>query len=143
MSDPFARYRLVGTVMALLVLLVGGIELWNNWRSPGARDFISFWGAAKLAIQGRPELAYDLPTLHQVQSAVADFGAGTAKMPFPYLPAFLLLVIPFAFLPFPAAMAAWAVVTGGLYLFTMQRLVPRAGLLSLAFPPVVVNLAIG
>ena len=142
-SDPFARYRLVGTVMALLVLAVGGIELWNNWRSPGARDFISFWGAAQLAIQGRPELAYDLPTLHQVQSAVANFGPGTAKMPFPYLPAFLLLVIPFGFLPFPAAMTAWAVVTGGLYLFAMQRLVPRAGLLPLAFPPVVVNLAIG
>ena len=129
--------------MALLVLLVGAIELWNNWRSPGARDFISFWGAAQLAIQGRPELAYDLPTLHQVQSAVADFGPGTAKMPFPYLPAFILLVIPFGFLPFPAAMAAWVLVTGGLYLFAMQRLVPRAGLLPLAFPPVVVNLAIG
>ena len=142
-SDPFARYRLVGTVMALLVLIVGAIELWNNWRSPGPRDFISFWGAAQLAIQGRPELAYDLPTLHQVQSAVADFGAGTAKMPFPYLPAFLLLVLPFGFLQFPAAMAAWVVVTGGFYLFAMQRLVPRAGLLPLAFPPVAVNLAIG
>lgn len=139
----YSRYRLVGGVMAILVLLVGAIEVGRIWLAPKPIDFISFWGAAQLAIAGRPELSYDLQALHNVQSAVADFGAGHARMPFPYLPAFLLIVLPFGYLPFPLALTLWVLLATVIYLFAMNRLMPGCGLLPLAFPPVVVNLAIG
>jgi hypothetical protein len=141
--DPFASYRLVGTAMAVLVLLVGALEIGRNWAAPKPLDFVSFWGAARLAIQGQAALAYDLAALHQVQAAVVDFGQSGARMPFPYMPAFLLVVMPFGFLPFPVAMAVWLILSAALYLIAVRRLFPNAGLLPLAFPPAVVNLAIG
>lgn len=141
--DPFAPYRVVGTVAAILVLLVGVEELWRNWVAPKPLDFISFWGAARLTIEGNAALAYDPAVLHQVQSAIADFGTGGAEMPFPYMPAFLLLVLPFGFLPYPLAIALWLVITLAAYVIAVRRLFPAAGWLPVAFPPVLVNLAIG
>jgi hypothetical protein len=129
--------------MAALVLLVAVEEVWRNWLAPKPLDFISFWSAARLAIEGRPALAYDLAALHQVQCAVASFGPGGAQMPFPYMPAFMLAVIPFGLLPYPLAMALWLAATGALYLLAVRRLVPNAGWLPLAFPPVLVQLSIG
>jgi hypothetical protein len=140
-TDPYRPYRKVGAALALCVLVVAGIELIRNMAHPTSLDFVSFWGAAKLAVAGTPALAYDSAALHAVQARVAAFDVG--DMPFPYPPAFLLLVIPFAALSFPLAMALWAIVTGGLFALVAHRFAPRAGWLAPAFPPVFVIVAIG
>ncbi len=139
--DPYGVYRTVGTAFALLVLTLFAIELLRNALEPSDRDFISFWGAARLALAGNPAAAYDLPTLHALQSAVARFDGG--QMPFPYAPAFLLLVVPFAWLPFPAAMALWVAATFLVYMAVATRMFPGSGLLCAALPAVFVNAAIG
>ena len=90
-ASPFDRFKRVGTAMAILVILVAIAEFFWNASNPTDRDFISFWGAAQLALAGDPAAAYDQARLHEVQSAVVTFVNGDG-MPFPYPPAFLLLV---------------------------------------------------
>jgi hypothetical protein len=133
----------VGNAFAVVILAAVVADLIANALHPTARDFISFWGAGKLALAGNPAAAYDLQAIHAIQAAVASFGGTTAQMPFPYPPIYLALVTPFALLPFPAAMALWVAATFGFYLFAASRLMPRAGLLPAALVAVYANGAIG
>ena len=93
--------------MAILVFLLAVVEFFWNAANPTDRDFISFWGAAQLALTGDPAGAYDQSKLHAVQAAVVTFVNGDG-MPFPYPPAFLALVAQFALMPFAASMALWS-----------------------------------
>ena len=141
--DPYARYRFVGTVFALILVLAAIFEFCRNFAQPSDRDFLAPWAAAQLALAGRPWAAYDSAALHAVQSAVATFGSAMAELPFPYPPAYLLLALPFGLMPFPAGLAAWSVSTFGFYLAAARRLVPQSGWLAAAFPAAFVNTAIG
>jgi hypothetical protein len=139
--DPYRTYRLVGNAFAAIIVAALVAEFIWNFRHPTSRDFLSFWGAAQLALAGHPEAAYDRAALHAVQSAVATFTRG--EMPFPYPPAYLLLVIPFGLLPFAAGMIAWSLGTLAFYVSAARRLFPRSGWLAAAFPAVFANAAIG
>lgn len=137
-SDPFANYRILGGALALAIIWFSIDQLWRNWENPVCHDFIAFWGAAKLAIAGKAALAYDPAVLRSVQTAFAAFPEGMS-LPFAYTPAFLLLVLPFGFIAYPAAIVAWVCLTGALYILALRRLVPNAGMLAIAFPAVFVN----
>lgn len=140
-GDVFKFYRTVGNATALAILFVVLAEFVNNMVDPIDRDFISFWGAAKLVLAGTPSAAYDRAALHAVQITAATFGGG--EMPFPYPPAFLLLLVPFGLLSFPLAMAAWTVATFPAYFATARRMFPDSGWLAAAFPPVLANGVLG
>lgn len=140
--DPYRPYLLVGHALGLLTLILICAEFAWNYSDPSSRDFISFWGAAKLAMAGTPALAYDSATLHAVQIKAAAFDPNTG-MPFAYAPAFLLLVLPFAGLPYPIAMAVWSLVTMGVYALVARRFAPGSQWLMLAFPPVFITAALG
>ena len=127
--------------MAALILLMILAEFGWNFVHPTARDFVSFWGASQFALAGQPALAYDNAALHALQVKVAAFDGG--EMPFPYAPAFLLLVAPFGFLPFPVALMLWSLAGYGLYLLAANRLHPGLAWAAAAFPPVYANAAIG
>jgi hypothetical protein len=142
-SDPYGRYRFVGNVFALVLVLAVVSEFWRNFIQPSDRDFLAPWAAAQLALAGRPWAAYDSGVLHAVQSAVATFGSVTAELPFPYPPAYLLLVIPLGLMSFPAALVAWSTCSFAFYLFAARRLMAQSGWLAAAFPPVFANAAIG
>lgn len=141
-SDQFRPYLLVGHVLAALVILMCCKELVDNIIHPTSRDFISFWGAAKLASRGMSASAYDGAVLHALQAKFAQFEANTA-MPFPYAPAFLLLVLPFAYLPFGVAMAAWTGVTLAVYAMIARAFAPGSRWLAVSFPPVIAIAAVG
>lgn len=141
-TDPYRPFLLVGHTLALLIVILNCVEFAWNFADPGSRDFISFWGAAKLAMAGTPALAYDGAALHAVQIEAASFDPWTG-MPFPYPPAFLIAVLPFALLPFPVAMALWSLVTMAIYAVVARRLTPRSRWLALSFPPVFAIAAIG
>lgn len=140
-TDQYPPYRTVGRVLAVLVILAAVAEFAWNFAGPSDRDFISFWGAAKLALAGTPELAYDRSALHAVQLTAAKFGTG--EMPFPYAPAFLAVLMPFALLPFAAAMALWSAVTFAAYVAVARRSLHVPLWVAAAFPPVYANAAIG
>ena len=141
-ASPFDRFKRVGTAMAVLVILVAIAEFFWNASNPTDRDFISFWGAAQLALSGDPAAAYDQARLHEVQSAVVTFVNGDG-MPFPYPPAFLLLVAPFGLLPFAVSLAVWSAATFAVFFVLIRRMFPQSGWLAAAFPPVFINAAIG
>ena len=141
-ASAFDRFWRVGTAMAILVILLAIVEFSWNAADPTDRDFISFWGAAQMALSGDPAGAYDQSKLHAVQAAVVTFVNGDG-MPFPYPPAFLALVAPFGLLPFAASMALWSAATFALWFVAIRRMFPDSGLLAAAFPPVFVNAAIG
>ncbi len=141
-ASPFDRFKRVGTAMAILVILVAIAEFFWNAANPTDRDFISFWGAAQLTLAGDPAAAYDQAKLHAVQSAVVTFVNGDG-MPFPYPPAFLLLIAPFGLLPFAASLALWSATTFAVYFVVIRRMFPQSGWLAAAFPPVFINAAIG
>lgn len=141
-TDLYRPYLLVGHALALLIVILSCAEFAKNFADPGSRDFISFWGAARLALAGTPALAYDSLALHAVQIQAATFDPGRG-MPFPYPPAFLLVVLPFAALPFPLAMALWSLVTMAIYAVIARRLAPQSRWLALSFPPVFAIAAIG
>jgi Glycosyltransferase family 87 len=141
-AHPFDRFKRVGTAMAILVILVAIAEFFWNAANPTDRDFISFWGAAQLALTGDPAAAYDQAKLHAVQSAEVTFVNGDG-MPFPYPPAFLLLIAPFGLLPFAASLALWSAATFAVYFVVVRRMFPQSGWLAAAFPPIFINAAIG
>jgi hypothetical protein len=115
--------------------------LWNS-QSPTSRDFISFWGAAQMLLAGDPARAYDLEALHALQTKVAMFDGG-GKMPFPYPPAFLAVVLPFGLISYPFGLAMWSITTFAVYLGVMRRACPGAGWLPAAFAPVFTTAVIG
>ena len=141
-APAFDRFKRVGTAMAILVILVAIAEFFWNASNPTDRDFISFWGAAQLALSGDPAAAYDQARLHEVQSAVVTFVNGDG-MPFPYPPAFLLLVAPFGLLPFAVSLALWSATTFAVYFVLLRRMFPQSGWLAAAFPPAFINAAVG
>jgi alpha-1,2-mannosyltransferase len=140
--DPYRPYLLVGHALGILMLIVICAEFARNYADPTSRDFISFWGAAKLAVAGTPELAYDLASLHAVQVKAAAFDPNTG-MPFAYAPAFLLPVLPLAALPYSIAMAVWSLATLGIYALVARRFASGSQWLTIAFPPVFAIAAIG
>lgn len=141
-GDPYRPYRLVGTLLAVLVLCLAGLEQARNALYPVDRDFVSFWGAGRLALWGVPEGAYDREMLHALQAQAVTFET-KAELPFAYPPAFLLLLLPFAAMPFAIGMAAWTLATTGGWLAVVRRMFPKSGWLALGFPPIFANAAIG
>lgn len=141
-QDPYRRYRLVGHTLGLLTIIMICVEFAWTFADPTSRDFISFWGAAKLVWAGTPALAYDHVALLAVQVQAAAFDPNTG-MPFPYPPATLLMFLPFATLPFPLAMALWSLVTLGIYAWVARRFAPQSQWLAVSFPPVFTIAALG
>jgi hypothetical protein len=142
-ADPYVSWRFVGNAFAAVILAASLFELWRNFVQPGDRDFLAVWAAARLTLAGHSWAAYDSPVLHAVEAAAATFSSAGAELPFPYPPAYLLLVLPLGLVAFPVAMAAWSLVTFAFYLFGARRLMPRSGWLAAAFPAVYANAAIG
>ena len=140
-SDAYAAYRRVGRVLAVLLVLTAIAEFAWNLRTPTDRDYVSFWAAARLALFGTPQLAYDRAALHAVQLTAARFGA--EELPFAYPPAFLILLMPFALLPFAISMAAWSATTFAAYLAVARRALRVPLWIPAAFPPVYANAALG
>ena len=141
LGPEFRPFKIAGYALAMLILVGVVVGFVQSARFPGDRDFISFWGAARLAIAGNPAAAYDNAALHAVQLTASPLAQG--GLPFPYPPAFLLFVIPFGLLPFTAGMVAWACATFSLYFAAVKRMFPDSGWLPPAFPPVFVAAVIG
>ena len=78
--DPYGAYRFVGNARAAIIVAALLVEFVQNIWHPTSRDFVSFWGAAQLALAGHPAAAYDRAALHVVQTTVATFTRG--EMPF-------------------------------------------------------------
>jgi hypothetical protein len=106
---------------------------------PLGADFLAFYAASDLALQGRLADGYDVTLMGAAERATVP--ANTAVAPWQYPPTFALLIAPLALLPYPAAFALFMGLTLALYLWLIHAILPdrRAILAALAFSAAFVN----
>jgi len=126
------------TLVAALFSGIIGATCWIMLTDPKAVDFLSFWAAGKMVVDGAGDQIYLLEAHRAVErTAVATVGL----LPFPYPPPFALFVSPFGLLPYGLAFTAWTVTFGTLYVCAARTWMP--GRLALAQPAVLANGFIG
>ncbi len=110
-------------------------------------DFVSFYAAAKLAVGGHATDAWHRAVHARMESTIAP---GQGYLAFFYPPPYLLLLWPFGWLPYGAAVLTWLTVTNALAIFALYRglkaLAPNvrpAIIPLLAFPALWINLGCG
>lgn len=97
-------------------------------------DFMAFWSAAVLALDGFPLLAYQFQSIREVQEAIFPLDVGA--YPWLYPPSFLLVMLPFGALPYLLAYFIWIFATLALLCAVIWRFVPHpAALLVLLATP--------
>jgi hypothetical protein len=113
--------------------------------SPIGVDFSIFYSAGRMAVSGEAEKIYDIPEHHEMLEKVLDRKVPNLLAWF-YPPTFLLLIIPFVFLPYRLALIIWLAVTLALALYSALLLVPKQkkiALLAFGFPGIFMNLRWG
>jgi hypothetical protein len=119
-----------------MALIVWG---WSrNFTEINFNDYLSYWAAGKLALEGEPAAAYDAARHRAIEATVAQMGG---FLPFPYPPQFLLLIAPFGLLPYIWSFAAWVMATLAVYVLVIRRTTDT--FTALAHPAVLQNGLIG
>ena len=111
---------------------------------PVGYDFITFWSAARLALDGRPEAAFDPVAIGAAQHLAVP-ALGDMLFLWHYPPPFLLLVLPLGLLAYPTALVAFTGATVALWAGLIRALFrdPRAWLVAAATPAGLINLIDG
>lgn len=135
-SARFDIAQFAAKFLAMAFGFVIALALFSNVSSSRRMDFTAFWAAGKLTLQGDPVAAFDIETHNQVQATLMEFDT---LMPFAYPPPFLLVVTPFALLPYAVAALTWVVLTYAFYILAVRQFAPSAGWTGAAFPPVLIN----
>ena len=110
---------------------------------PIGYDFITFWSASALTIEGDPAAAYEPARIFAASHRAVP--ANRAVFIWSYPPVFHLIVLPLALLPYLAAYALWSVLTFAPYLAVVLRSAPAPITLwpAVAFPGAFLNLMQG
>ena len=119
-----------------IALAQGGIDRAGK---PLGTDFVSFWTASELALQGHAADVYNIAAHWGAQRAL--FGDNVAYDAFFYPPPYLLICLLLAALPYFWSLAAWLGVTGYAYWRVLRAFVGAHfdALAILAFPAFLVN----
>jgi hypothetical protein len=107
-------------------------------------DFIAFWSAARMAVEGHGLQAWNLHHLASVQFAAFPGLAGPT--PWVYPPATLLLVAPLGYLSHGVAFLVWTAVGLGAFFLALAPIISGrryAWPLAVAFPGVSLGIAQG
>jgi len=126
----------LGLALVWIVAARGGVDLAGK---PLGTDFVSFFAASELALQGRAADAYDVAAHWAAQKAL--FGPAVGYSAFFYPPPYLLLCLPLALLPYFASLLVWLAATGYAYWRVARAWAgPRFdAAVLLAFPAFLVN----
>ena len=142
-------HRILAVQLAILSVAWVGLAILHGELDPGGHpigpDFASYWTAAKLALSGDPSAAYD-PAIHYARERELFGGASLGgSTPFLYPPLFLLVCLPFAVLPYLAALAVWLGLGSAGYWRSVRAIWPRKGLALpvLVYPGLLINLLDG
>jgi len=130
-----------GYALGIIGLALGGHWLIDVTGRLVPSNYLGFWAAGKLALDGVAASAYDWTTIHATEAtAVPGF---TSTVPWLYPPVFLLLMAPMALLPYVASCVLWLAMTGATYLAAAYAIWPRSKLviLAAASPIVLVNVS--
>jgi hypothetical protein len=110
---------------------------------PIGYDFITFWSASALSLEGDPAATYDPARIFAASHRAVP--ANRAVFIWSYPPIFHLIVLPLALLPYLAAYAWWSALTFAPYLAVVLRWAPAPITLwpAVAFPGAFLNLMQG
>ena len=141
--------RILAVELAILFMACFGLAFLRGdldfSGQPIGPDFAPYWTAAKLALAGDPSAAYD-PAIHYAREREL-FGGGSLGgiTRFLYPPLFLLICLPFAMLPYRAALTVWLGLSLVSYWRSVRAIWPQKGLALpvLAFPAMLVNILAG
>jgi hypothetical protein len=111
---------------------------------PLGYDFMAFWSAARLALAGHPEAAFDGAAISAVQHAAVP-ALREIWFPWHYPPTFLLAVLPLGLLPYPAALGVFVAGTSALWAVFIRHILPdpRTWIVAAAAPAGLINLLDG
>lgn len=140
---PSARFAAIqiGLNLALCAMLLHSLATQPG--PPVGGDFVIYWAATQLGLQGHAMAIYDLPTLAAIQDTVKAGMIRHAGWFYP--PMFLLLLLPLGLLAYLPAWISYSLAGSALYLWSLRRWLPTgAGLIwLLAFPGLWLNLVAG
>jgi hypothetical protein len=152
--DRLGRWRFAlafaGVLFGLLYLSVGLASAWRidgpgliNTGLPLGRDFVAFWSASALALEGAPEAVFDLARIHVHQIAAAGAPVGVTAWHYP--PTYLMAVLPLAYFPYILALALWLLVPVVAFWLVLNRLYgsPAFATVLLLFPGVALCIVSG
>jgi hypothetical protein len=139
----YSLILLAAQVLLALVWLASTSAGVDPAGKPVGYDFITFWSASALALQGDAAASYDPARLFTTSQLAVP--ANRAEFIWSYPPVFHLFVLPLALFPYLASYALWSVVNFTSYLAVVRRLAPAPLALwpVLAFPGVFLNLVQG
>lgn len=134
--------------LALYVSLGGwwmasGTGLLDRGGRPIGADFVTFYSASRLALDGRAAEVWGVEPITTVERAV--IGAQIPSYVFHYPPTFVVAITPLACLPYLLALAVWWAVGTFAFLWAVRRMAPfpAAVGLALAFPGFFQNIVQG
>jgi len=129
---------LLGWVARSLPLLV------DPRGKPIGADFMSYWSAARLALDGRAEAAFEGAAIALVQHQAVPF-LPNIWYPWHYPPIFLLVVAPLGLVPYPAALASFVLGTAALWAALVRCILTdrRAWIVAAATPAGLITLLDG
>jgi hypothetical protein len=129
-----SNLALAAAIITLLVLASAFVLLDLNRNQPLGIDFAPVWAAAT-----NPDHAYDVQAVTRLQSDV--LARDLAARPFAYPPTTLLLLLPFGFLGFWYAYAAFIAFSSALFVLALRS--SSVSLWAMVFPPIVILLHVG
>jgi alpha-1,2-mannosyltransferase len=139
-ARAYARVLLAITLIGAvgwIALSAGGLDREGK---PIGADFVGFYTASRLALDGRPELAYDVGSHWAAQRAL--FGPKLGYTAFFYPPPALLIYLPLALAPYFVSLAVWLAATGFAFYRVLRGYLPWPDPVAFfAFPAVFVNVA--
>jgi alpha-1,2-mannosyltransferase len=136
-------YSAMVLLLSLIYALPCAWTAWKMYRQPGGFDFVSFWAASRLSLDGTPLAAYSYASIQHVAQSISPHFKPTG--PWFYPPNFLLVVQPFALAPFWLAFLIFAIVTTSMFVVLLRRTVPFSESIFpiLAFPGLMINVLQG
>ena len=120
------RLLVYGGFALSLAVVISTCRPWNladhvMVGAPFGRDFVNFWSAGRLALDGRLDLLADLPgynalIVERFHHTTEDFFI------FSYPPSLLLFLVPFGALPFVPALLLWTALNVALLAWTTRQI---------------------
>jgi alpha-1,2-mannosyltransferase len=136
------RILLAITALGCIGWIALGADGLDREGKPIGTDFVGFYSASRLALDGRPDLAYDVGAHWAAEKAL--FGPALGYTAFFYPPPALMICLPLALAPYFWSLATWLAATGYAYYRVLRLYLPSLDPAALlAFPAVFVNAAHG
>ncbi len=135
----YPRIFLAAYLVLAAFWFAGSRDLLDPGGKPIGYDFIAFWSASTLALEGTPGDVFDQDRFMEAGRRAIPSNTGIFFWLYP--PQFHLMILPVALLPYIPAYLLWVLITFTAYAIVLRRIapMPQTVWLLLAFPGTFIN----